>query len=54
MLGNLLPDLIRDAQLAVQGHEGAERRQAQVILADLLGLAQMCRPAGLCILVAGH
>jgi transcriptional regulator with XRE-family HTH domain len=41
VLGNLLPDLIRDAQLAVRGYEGAERRQAQVILADLLGLAQM-------------
>lgn len=41
VLGSLLPGLIRDAQLAVQGHEGAERRQAQVTLADLLGLAQM-------------
>jgi hypothetical protein len=36
-----LPDLIRDCQLAVHGHEGAERRTAQAILADLFGLAQM-------------
>lgn len=41
VLGGLLPDLIRDAQRAVYAYDGAERRQAQVLLADLLGLAQM-------------
>lgn len=41
VLGGLLPDLIRDAQLAVTGHDGTERRRAQALLGDLLGLAQM-------------
>lgn len=41
VLGALLPDLIRDAQLAVRGYDGAERRRAQVLLASLLGLTQM-------------
>jgi hypothetical protein len=41
VLGALLPDLIRDAQFAVRGYDGAQRRRAQALLADLLGLAQM-------------
>jgi transcriptional regulator with XRE-family HTH domain len=41
VLGGLLPDLIRDTQLAVRGYDGPQRRQAQVLLADLFGLAQM-------------
>ncbi|BCB79147.1 hypothetical protein GCM10022251_19720 [Phytohabitans flavus] len=41
VLGGLLPDLIRDAQRAVHGHDGADRRRAQALLADLLGLSQM-------------
>lgn len=41
VLGGLLPGLIRDTQHAVRGHDGAQRRQAQALLADLLGLAQM-------------
>jgi transcriptional regulator with XRE-family HTH domain len=41
VIGALLPDLIRDAQLAVRGHDEAQRRRAQSLQADLLGLAQM-------------
>jgi len=41
VLGALLPDLIRDTQCAVRGYDGSQRRQAQALLADLLGLAQM-------------
>ncbi|WP_025618544.1 helix-turn-helix domain-containing protein [Salinispora cortesiana] len=41
VLGGLLPGLLRDAQRAVLVYEGAERRQAQVLLAETLGLAQM-------------
>jgi transcriptional regulator with XRE-family HTH domain len=40
-LGAVLPDLIRDAQLAAKMYAGAERRQANAILAETYGLAQM-------------
>ncbi|MFV2019869.1 helix-turn-helix domain-containing protein [Micromonospora sp. LOL_023] len=41
VLGALLPDLVRDAQRAALAYEGAERRRAQALLAEVLGLAQM-------------
>lgn len=41
VLGRLLPSLIRDAQIAAQALDGAERRRAQAVLADVLGLTQM-------------
>ncbi|MEU8259108.1 helix-turn-helix transcriptional regulator [Micromonospora sp. NPDC048999] len=41
VLGTLLPDLIRDAQRAVLAYEGDDRRRAQAVLAEVLGLAQM-------------
>ncbi|MGK5442151.1 helix-turn-helix domain-containing protein [Micromonospora sp. URMC 105] len=41
VLGALLPDLVRDAQRAALTYEGDERRQAQALLAEVLGLAQM-------------
>ncbi|SCL23001.1 Transcriptional regulator, contains XRE-family HTH domain [Micromonospora rhizosphaerae] len=41
VLGALLPDLVRDAQYAALTYEGDERRQAHVLLAEVLGLAQM-------------
>ncbi|MBM0260654.1 helix-turn-helix transcriptional regulator [Micromonospora sp. 4G55] len=41
VLGTLLPDLVRDAQRAALTYEGDERRQAQALLAEVLGLAQM-------------
>ncbi|MEU4474671.1 helix-turn-helix transcriptional regulator [Micromonospora sp. NPDC023888] len=41
VLGALLPDLLRDVQRAALTYEGAERRRAQALLAEALGLAQM-------------
>jgi transcriptional regulator with XRE-family HTH domain len=41
VLGSLLPGLIRDAQLAARAYEGRQRRRANAILADVLGLTQM-------------
>ncbi|MEU5783187.1 helix-turn-helix domain-containing protein [Micromonospora lupini] len=41
VLGALLPDLLRDAQRTALTYEGAERRRAQALLAEALGLAQM-------------
>ncbi|WP_326554416.1 helix-turn-helix transcriptional regulator [Micromonospora sp. NBC_01813] len=41
VLGALLPELLRDAQRAALMYEGEERRQAQGLLAEVLGLAQM-------------
>lgn len=41
VLGALLPDLVRDAQRAALTYEGDDRRQAQALLAEVLGLAQM-------------
>ncbi|MER5334915.1 helix-turn-helix transcriptional regulator [Micromonospora sp. NPDC002717] len=41
VLGALLPDLLRDAQRAALAYEGVEHRQAQALLAEALGLAQM-------------
>ncbi|MGQ5261252.1 helix-turn-helix domain-containing protein [Micromonospora sp. ZYX-F-536] len=41
VLGALLPALVRDAQAAALTYEGADRRQAQALLAEVLGLAQM-------------
>lgn len=41
VIGALLPDLIRDAQLAARAYQGDDRRRAQAQLADVLGLAQM-------------
>ncbi|WP_406068234.1 helix-turn-helix domain-containing protein [Micromonospora sp. NBC_01638] len=41
VLSGLLPDLLRDAQAAALTYEGAERRQAQALLAETLGLTQM-------------
>ncbi|WP_405084299.1 helix-turn-helix domain-containing protein [Microbispora sp. NBC_01389] len=40
-LGQLLPDLIRDTQLAAAAHHDEERRRAQALLAEVYGLAQM-------------
>ncbi|GGL03668.1 hypothetical protein Sme01_65080 [Sphaerisporangium melleum] len=40
-LGALLPDLIRDAQLAAALYRGEPRRQALALLAETYGLAQM-------------
>ncbi|QGN48309.1 helix-turn-helix domain-containing protein [Micromonospora sp. WMMC415] len=41
VLGALLPDLVQDAQRAALAHEGDERRRAQALLAEVLGLTQM-------------
>ncbi|WP_341720035.1 helix-turn-helix transcriptional regulator [Micromonospora sp. FIMYZ51] len=41
VLGGLLPGLLRDGQRAVLAYEGDERRQAQALLAETLGLAQI-------------
>ncbi|MGW3608126.1 helix-turn-helix domain-containing protein [Micromonospora sp. NPDC005161] len=41
VLGSLLPGLLRDVQRAALAYEGDERRQAQALLAETLGLAQM-------------
>ncbi|WP_055477675.1 helix-turn-helix domain-containing protein [Sphaerimonospora mesophila] len=41
VLGKVLPDLIRDAQLAATMHQGEDRRRAQALLAEVYGLAQM-------------
>ncbi|BCJ57607.1 hypothetical protein Jiend_10290 [Micromonospora endophytica] len=41
VLGGLLPGLLRDGQRAVLAYEGDQRRQAQALLAETLGLAQM-------------
>lgn len=40
-LGGLLPDLIRDMQMAVAMHQGVGRRRANALLAETYGLAQM-------------
>jgi transcriptional regulator with XRE-family HTH domain len=40
-LGRLLPDLIRDSQLAANMYDGAPRRHANAILAEVYGLTQM-------------
>lgn len=40
VLGSLLPDLIRDAKLAVRVTEGSQRRRALAILAGVYNLAQ--------------
>ncbi|MEV4806837.1 helix-turn-helix domain-containing protein [Nonomuraea sp. NPDC049421] len=40
-LGMILPDLIRDAQLAAAMYGGADRRRAQALLAETYGLVQM-------------
>jgi transcriptional regulator with XRE-family HTH domain len=40
-IGALLPDLIRDAQRAVRGREGAHRREARRLLAGVYQLADM-------------
>ena len=41
VVGKLLPDLIRDAQLAVrQADDAADRRAAQAILSEVYSLAQ--------------
>ncbi|MDG4766777.1 helix-turn-helix transcriptional regulator [Solwaraspora sp. WMMD406] len=41
VLGALLPDLLRDAQRAALAYQGDERRQAQALLAEALGLTQI-------------
>ncbi|MFC0864052.1 helix-turn-helix domain-containing protein [Sphaerimonospora cavernae] len=41
MLGRILPDLIRDAQLAAAMYVGLDRRRAQALLAETYGLTQM-------------
>jgi transcriptional regulator with XRE-family HTH domain len=41
ILGELLPDLLRDAQLAAVLYRDADRRRALVLLAETYGLAQM-------------
>jgi transcriptional regulator with XRE-family HTH domain len=40
-LGDLLPDLIRDAELAAWMYRGEHRRTAQALLAETYGLTQM-------------
>lgn len=40
-LGQILPDLICDAQLAATMYQGADRRRAQALLAETYGLVQM-------------
>ncbi|MDP4511747.1 helix-turn-helix domain-containing protein [Nonomuraea turcica] len=40
-LGRILPDLIRDVQLATRMYEGADRRHANALLAETYGLTQM-------------
>ncbi|MDT5028294.1 MAG: hypothetical protein QOE61_4720 [Micromonosporaceae bacterium] len=41
VLGALLPGLIRDTRRAARVYEGEQRRQAQALVADVLGLGQM-------------
>ncbi|RIV39813.1 helix-turn-helix domain-containing protein [Micromonospora radicis] len=41
VLGGLLPGLLRDGQRAVLAYEGDQRREAQALWAETLGLAQM-------------
>lgn len=41
VLGGILPGLIHDAQVATRAYDDAERRRAQALLADVLGLTQM-------------
>lgn len=41
VIGDLLPDLIRDAQLAALVYRGEQQGQAKALLADVLGLSQM-------------
>ncbi|MEU7616482.1 helix-turn-helix transcriptional regulator [Micromonospora rifamycinica] len=41
VLGALLPALLRDVRHAALVYEGAQRRQAQALLADTLGVVQM-------------
>lgn len=41
VLGALLPGLLRDVHHAALAYEGAERRQAQALLAETLGVVQM-------------
>ncbi|WJK35366.1 helix-turn-helix transcriptional regulator [Solwaraspora sp. WMMA2065] len=41
VLGALLPELLRDLQRAALTYQGDERRQAQALLSQVLGLAQM-------------
>ncbi|GGM06167.1 helix-turn-helix domain-containing protein [Micromonospora yangpuensis] len=41
VLGGLLPGLLRDGQRAVLAYEGDQRRRAQALWAETLGLAQM-------------
>lgn len=41
VLAGLLPGLLRDVQRAVLAYEGDQRRQAQALLAETLGLTQM-------------
>lgn len=41
VIGTLLPDLVRDAQLTVmQANSGRERRKAQAVLSEVYGLSQ--------------
>ncbi|NRQ40411.1 helix-turn-helix domain-containing protein [Nonomuraea sp. NN258] len=40
-LGRILPNLLRDVQLAVHMHQGAGRRRANALLAETYGLTQM-------------
>jgi transcriptional regulator with XRE-family HTH domain len=40
-LGHILPDLIRDTQLAAALYQGDNRRRAQALLAEVYGLTQM-------------
>jgi hypothetical protein len=37
VIGALLPDLVRDAQLAARLYAGADRNRAQALVADVLG-----------------
>lgn len=41
VLGGILPDLIRDGQLAVTMYRGEDRRRANALLAEIYGLTQM-------------
>ncbi|MEU4626647.1 helix-turn-helix transcriptional regulator [Actinoplanes sp. NPDC023801] len=41
VIGRLLPDLIRDTQLAIRAYQGSDRNAAHAQLADVLGLTQM-------------
>ncbi|MFI7643273.1 helix-turn-helix domain-containing protein [Nonomuraea sp. NPDC049400] len=40
-LGRILPDLLRDTQLAATMYHGADRRRAKALLAEVYGLSQM-------------